>query len=316
MALFGFGRQGDGYGGSRGGGMSLRILAGLVIAGIALVTYFTRTQVNPVTGEKQHVALTVDQEKQLGLQAAPEMAAEMGGALDPRKDPDAHRVAEVGFKLVRQTEASKSPYVGNFDFYLLGDRNVINAFALPGGKVFITRALFDKLRDESELAGVLGHEVGHVINRHSAEQMAKKQRDQMLVVATGVGASDRGNRGSMAAAVAAVVAQMRGLSYSRSDESEADRYGLKLMGQAGYDPRGMLDVMQVLKQAGGGGRQPEWMLTHPLPENRFAEVKQIIAEQYPNGVPASLTRGAELHGGAGVAGGRRDERRQGADEKW
>jgi predicted Zn-dependent protease len=123
----------------------------------------------------------------------------------------------------------------------------------------------------------------------------------MLVVATGVGASDRGNRGSMAAAVAAVVANMKELSYSRSDESEADRYGLKLMGQAGYDPRGMLDVMEVLKQAGGGGRQPEWMLTHPLPENRFAEVKQTIAQMFPNGVPTQLTRGQALHGGASLA---------------
>jgi len=315
MGLFGMGRQG--YGSSRGGGgFSLRILAGLAIAVIGIITYYSRTQTNPVTGEKQHISMTVDQEKALGLQAAPEMANQMGGEADPQTDPAARLVAEVGSRLVKNTEAGKSPYVGNFNFYLLKDPNTINAFALPGGQVFITRALFDKLQDESQLAGVLGHEVGHVINRHSAEQMAKKQRDQMLVVATGVGASDRGNRGSMAAAVAAVVAQMRGLSYSRSDESEADRYGLKLMGQAGYDPRGMLDVMQVLKQAGGGGRQPEWMLTHPLPENRFAEVKQIIAEQYPNGVPASLTRGAELHGGAGVAGGRRDERRQGADEKW
>jgi predicted Zn-dependent protease len=309
MGLFGLGRQGyGGYGGGRGGGFPVRWLIAGAIALFGIVGYYARTQVNPVTGEKQHIAMTVDQEKRLGIQAAPQMAAEMGGALDPHKDPDARMVAEVGFRLVRQTEASKSPYVDNFDFYLLNDNKTINAFALPGGKIFITRALFDKLKDEAELAGVLGHEVGHVINRHSAEQMAKQQRDQMLVVATGVGASDdRSNRGAMAAAVASVVANMRGLSYSRDDESEADRYGLKLMTQAGYDPRGMVEVMQVLKQASAGGRQPEFMQSHPLPENRLKELQQVIAQQYPNGVPASLARGRDLHGGAGspaVAGDR------------
>jgi predicted Zn-dependent protease len=115
--------------------------------------------------------------------------------------------------------------------------------------------------------------------------------------------------------------QMLQLKYSRGDESESDAYGLKLMAQAGYDPRGMLDVMQVLKQAGGGGKQPEWMLTHPLPENRFTDVKQIIAQMFPNGVPTQLTRGRELHGRAALAGERvraqvRDDRKERADDEW
>ena len=305
MGLFGYGRQGYGGNGGSRGGFPLRWLLAAGIALFGIIGYYAKVQVNPVTGEKQHIAISVDQEKRLGIQAAPQMAAEMGGALDPRRDPDARTVAEVGFKLVRQTEASKSPYVDNFDFYLLNDNKTINAFALPGGKIFITRALYNKLKDEAELAGVLGHEVGHVINRHSAEQMAKQQRDQMLVVATGVGASDdRGNRGQMAAAVAAVVAQMRGLSYSRDDETEADRYGLKLMTQSGFDPRGMLDVMRVLKEASGGGNQPQFMQSHPLPENRLRELEQVIAQQFPNGVPPSLARGRELHAGASLAGNR------------
>jgi predicted Zn-dependent protease len=320
MGLFGMGRQG--YGSSRGGGgFSLRILAGLAIAAFGIITYYSRTQTNPVTGEKQRVSMTVDQEKSLGLQAAPKMASQMGGAVDPKADPDARLVADVGSRLVNSTEARKSPYVGNFNFYLLDDRTTINAFALPGGQVFITRALFDKLRDESQLAGVLGHEVGHVINRHSAEHMAKGQLGQTLVGAVAVGASDDQRRGMMAAAAAAMANQMLQLKYGRGDESESDRYGLKLMAQAGYDPRGMLGVMEVLKQAGGGGKQPEWMLTHPLPENRLEEAKQIIAQTYPNGVPAQLTRGRELRGGAAPAGDRgpterRAAPRQGGSDKW
>ena len=311
MGLFGLGRRGYGDGGSRGGGFNLRLLAGLAIAAVALITYFSRTQVNPVTGEKQRVAMSVDQEKALGLQAAPEMASKMGGVVNPKSDPDAQLVAEVGHKLVRSTEASKSPYVGNFNFYLLDDRNTVNAFALPGGQIFITRALFDKLQNEADLAGVLGHEVGHVIHRHSAEHMAKGQLGQMLVGAVAVGASDERGRGTMAAMAAAMANQMLQLKYGRSDETESDTYGLKLMTQAGYDPRGMLNVMQVLKEAGGGRKQSEWTASHPLPENRITEIKETIARLYPSGVPTSLTRGRELHGGAAVAGERiRGERRE------
>jgi predicted Zn-dependent protease len=301
MALVGMGRQGygdgQGYGGGRGGGFPKRIIFAVVIAGIGLVTYFSRTQVNPVTGEKQRVAMSVDQEKALGLQAAPKMAQQMGGALDPKTDPDARMVAEVGHRLVKQSEAAGSPYAGNFNFYLLKDPNTINAFALPGGQVFITRGLYSKLQDESQLAGVLGHEIGHVIHRHSAQQMAKGQLGQMLVVATGVGASDDRGHGQMAAAAAAMANQMAQLKYGRGDESQSDSYGLKLMAQAGYDPRGMLAVMEVLKAAGGGGRQPEILSSHPLPQNRLDEIKQILAQTYPNGVPDTLTRGRDLAGG-------------------
>jgi predicted Zn-dependent protease len=308
MGLFGLGRR-QGYGEGYGGGGSrfpMRIVIALVIAGIGIVSYLGSTQINPVTGEKQRVAMTVDQEKALGLQAAPKMAEQMGGALDPKTDPDARMVAEVGHRLVKQSEAAGSPYAGNFNFYLLNDPKTINAFALPGGQIFITRGLYSKLQDESQLAGVLGHEIGHVIHRHSAQQMAKGQLGQMLVVATGVGASDDRGHGQMAAAAAAMANQMAQLKYGRDDESESDNYGLKLMAQAGYDPRGMLAVMEVLKSAAGGGRQPEFMSSHPLPENRLEEIKQTIARQYPNGVPETLTRGRDLGGGARLVGDRQN----------
>src|SRR6185503_11818530 len=154
-------------------------------------------QVNPATGEYQHVALTQDQEKALGLQAAPKMAQEMGGAADPARDPDARMVSEVGSKLVRSAkQPSGSAYRDNFNFYLLNDSKTVNAFALPGGQIFITRALYNRLENEAQLAGVLGHETGHVIGRHSAEQMAKGKLGQMLAGAAGVATSDRGSGGA------------------------------------------------------------------------------------------------------------------------
>src|SRR5262245_38851691 len=92
----------------RGGGIGMRLIIGVIIAIIAIITYYSRTEKNPVTGETQRVAMNVDQEKALGLQAAPEMAQQMGGALDPRSDPRAALVAEVGRQLIERSEAVKS----------------------------------------------------------------------------------------------------------------------------------------------------------------------------------------------------------------
>ena len=242
--------------------------------------------------------MSVDQEKALGLQAAPKMADQMGGALDPDSDPRAAMVAEVGRRIVADSDASKSPYVGNFHFYLLDDPKTINAFALPGGQIFITKALYDKLDNEAQLAGVLGHEIGHVIERHSAQQMAKGQFGQLLIVAVGIGASGQDDGGRKAQMASAMANQMMQLHYSRDDESQADGFGLKDMAQAGYDPRAMLDVMRVLKAASQGGGPPEFLQSHPLPETRLEEIQQTIEQAYPNGVPADLTKGRSLSDGS------------------
>jgi beta-barrel assembly-enhancing protease len=279
-----------------------QLILALIIAVVGIGIYMTQTQVNPVTGEKQHVAMSVDEEKSLGLQAAPEMAAKMGGAADPERDPQARLVAEVGRRLVQNSDASKSPYVGNYHFLLLDDPKTINAFALPGGQVFITRGLLDKLDDEAELAGVLGHEIGHVVERHAAQQMAKGRLGQLLALAVGVGASGGDDRGRNAQMVAAMVNQMTQLRFSRGDESQADLFGLRYMAQAGYDPSAMLDVMKVLKQASQGNRQPEFLATHPLPETRLEEIASILKRDYPNGVPAELTRGRALEPTGGARG--------------
>jgi predicted Zn-dependent protease len=294
---YGYGNDEQGYRPAEPSrGLSLRVLAGIVIAVIGVVIYMTHTEVNPVTGKKQHIALSVDQEKAMGLEAAPEMAQKMGGAIDPKDDPRALEVVRIGRQVVQQSDASKSPYMGNFHFFLLNDPETINAFALPGGQVFITKALYDKLDDEAELAGVLGHEVGHVIGRHAAEHMAQGRLGQMLTLAFGVGASgdDRGRR---AAAAAAMVNQLAQLRFSRDDESEADSFGLRFMAQAGYDPSAMLDVMEILKNASKGGRQPEFLATHPMPETRLDRIRATLKETYPNGIPPSLTRGRPLNGG-------------------
>lgn len=270
----------------------------LLVAAFALLGYFANTEINPVTGEKQRVGMNVDQERALGLQAAPQMAAQMGGVVDPR-DPDAQLVATVGRKLVAAGLAARSPYADNFNFHLLADPDTVNAFALPGGQIFITRGLYRRLQDESELAGVLGHEIGHVVHRHGAEHMAKGQLGQLLTVAVGVATDDGSGRGDMARMAAMMANQMLQLRYGRRDETESDAFGLVTLADAGYDPRAMLDVMRILKEASGDQHPPEILSSHPLPETRIEEIQLVLDKEWPNGPPPGATRGRRLPGAAG-----------------
>jgi len=267
-----------------------RILIALVIAVISIISYYSVKQENPITGQTQHIAMDVDQEVALGLEAAPQMAQEMGG-LDP--DPRVQQlVSQVGERVVSSSDAHNTPY--QFHFYALADDQTVNAFALPGGPVFITRGLLNKLGTEAELAGVLGHEIGHVVGRHTAAQIAKSRLAQGLIGAAGVAGSDDYGHGQQTAQLAALAAQMIQLKYGRGDEIQGDTLGVRFMTEAGYDPRALLQVMQVLSESSGPSRAPEFMSTHPDPGNRAQVITAAIERRFPNGVPGNLTMGARL----------------------
>jgi len=156
---------------------------------------------------------------------------------------------------------------------------------LPGGQIFVTRALFRDLETEGQLAGVLGHEIGHVIERHSNQQMAHQKLFQGLAAAGGVaGGSQQSAQMSQAAA------QLFSMKYGREDETQADDWGVRLTTLAGYDPRAMIGVMEVLDRASGGESPPEFFSTHPKPANREAYLKELIAKEFPNGVPPGLEK--------------------------
>ena len=258
-----------------------RLVVAAIIALFAIVTYFGSTSENPLTGEKQRVAMTPEQEIALGYKSAPEMAAQMGGV--SRNAQAVALVQRVGDGLARQSVAAKSPY--RFSFHVLADPKTVNAFALPGGPVFITEGLLRLLKTEAELGGVLGHEIGHVIARHSSERLAKQQLTQNLLGALVVGSGDY-----TTAQIGQMVGSMINMKYGREDELEADALGIRIMVEAGYDPRGLIRVMEVLAKASGGSRQPEFVSTHPAPENRAERIRQAIAKQYPNGVPENLKK--------------------------
>ncbi|HET8646982.1 MAG TPA: M48 family metalloprotease, partial [Vicinamibacteria bacterium] len=262
------------------------------------VSYYSSRQKNPITGRTQAIALSPKQEVALGLRTAPQMAQRFGG-----EDPDATAqalVRSVGEKLVRGSAASSTPY--EYKFTLLADSNTVNAFALPGGPIFITRALYDRLGNEAQLAGVLGHEIGHVVGRHSAEKLAKSRLGQTIVGAVGVATSDEyGRRGGMAQAAAAMVNQMVQLKYGREDELQSDSLGVRFMGDGGYDPRALIDVMDVLAKAGGGRKRSEFLSSHPDPGNRSQTIRAEIDKLFPGGVPARLTTGSALPGARAAA---------------
>lgn len=262
------------------------LIAGVIVV-IALVSYFGSTSINPVTGQAQRVALSVDQEIALGLRSAPEMASQFGG-LHPDQQAQA-LVDRVGQRLLSRGFADvELPYP--FEFHLLADDRVVNAFALPGGQIFITAALYGRLETEGQLAGILGHEIGHVIERHGAEHLAKARLTQGLVGAVAVGASDANSPVSPAeaAAIASAVGQMINLKYGRDDELESDHWGVRLLVDSGYDPRALIRVMEILEEASPGGRQPEFLSSHPNPGNRRERIAALIAKEFPNGVPAGL----------------------------
>ncbi|GAP95474.1 M48 family metalloprotease [Leptolyngbya sp. NIES-2104] len=267
----------------------IRLVLGLFFVIGGLFSYYGNTSVNPVTGESQRVQLTPRQEIVLGLQSRQQMAARHGG-LYPDEALQAY-IEGVGQRIVQRSEASKAPYP--FEFHLLRDAQTVNAFALPGGQIFITAALLGRMSSEAQLAGVFGHEVGHVIGRHGAEHLAKQQLGASLVNAIGVAASGGQDGGQGAAAIAQAVNQMVDLRYGREDESESDRFGLKFMTEAGYTPRGILEVMQILSKVSGSGRQPEFLSSHPDPGNRLQALKSGIQKIYPQGIPTDLEDGRD-----------------------
>lgn len=273
----------------------MRLVIGVLFALFGLVTYCTNVTTNPVTGEKQRVQLSPQQEVLIGRQAVPKMAAQHGGEY-PDQTLQGY-IDQVGGRLVKQSSASKAPSPNQtypYNFHLLRDPQTINAFALPGGQVFITVGLLRRLKSEAQLAGVLGHEIGHVVGRHGAEHLAKQQLGASLVNAVGIAASDDPNSARQAALLAQAVNQMVSLRYGREDELESDQLGFKFMREAGYNPKGILELMQILgatRKSGGG--QPEFFSTHPNPDNRLERLQKLISQAYPQGIPANLDEGKD-----------------------
>ena len=254
----------------RRGSLKTRLLIGVAIAAFFAVKYCNQREVNDYTGRTQAISITTEQEIAIGIQSAPQIAQQHGG-LYPNNQYQAF-VDEVGNKLVNNSIAQETPY--KYEFHLLADRKTINAFALPGGQIFITYALFSQLENEDQLAGVLGHEIGHVIGRHSAERIAETEFWQGMATAGSVGADVGG--------IVQQFGQGKLLKNGRGDELESDDLGVLFMINSGYNPEEMVGVMEILKKAAGPNRIPEFQSTHPDPDNRIEKIREAIRKHSEN----------------------------------
>lgn len=253
-----------------------RWIFGLRWCPVLLIAMLTGCSVNPATGERQLNMMSEDQEISIGKQAAPGFLSEYGGEI-PSDDIRLY-VEELGTRLAEVSERPDLPW----EFHVV-DSEVINAFALPGGKVFMSRGLLAKMKNEAQLAGVLGHEIGHVTAQHIGQQMTRQQLIALGVVGLGVGAqfSDE-DWVKILGAGAGVGGGLYMLSFGRDQEAQADELGVRYMSKLGYNPIGQVQVMEILKGASEGGGPPEFLSTHPLPDTRIRKLEKLIQEKYPD----------------------------------
>jgi predicted Zn-dependent protease len=233
---------------------------------IFLCFFFAGCSVNPVTGDRQLILVSGEQELAMGAQNYAPMQQSQGGVYDVDPALTAY-VSSVGQNLAAQSDV-KLPY----EFVILNN-SVPNAWALPGGKIAINRGLLTELNSEAELAAVLGHEVVHAAARHSAQQMSRGMLMQGLVMATTIATSDS-DYGNMAVGGASVAAQMAMMKYGRSAELESDQYGMRYMRDAGYDPQGAVTLQETFVRL-SEGRNQDWLsglfASHPPSEERVRE---------------------------------------------
>ena len=240
-----------------------------LIALAALACCAAGCAVNPATGKRQVMLVSEAQELALGRETDPVIAQQMGlyGG-----DELQQYVNGVGQKLAAVSERAEIEWT-----FRVVDDPAVNAFALPGGFIYITRGILAHLNSEAELATVMGHEIGHVTARHGASQMSKAQLAQVgLGLGTVLGPS-------WARSLSGLAGQGVGLlflKFGRDDERQADELGLRYLVKSGYDARPAPAVFDILEQVGaaaGGERVPGWMSTHPAPENREASLEAQVA---------------------------------------
>ena len=254
----------------RAGASRFPTWAALASAGLLALT--AGCAIDPLTGKRSLALIPESQEIEMGKQAAAETEASIGIVDNPAL---ASYIEGIGKKLTANSERPNLPWT-----FKVADDPVVNAFALPGGPLFVTRGLLVHLTSEAQLASVMGHETGHVTARHSVRQMSKAQIAQ-LGLAIGMAVSDTFKQlGQLGMGGL----QLLFLSYGRDDEREADDLGFRYAVANGWEVREMPGVFATLKRvsaASGGQSIPDWMSTHPSEDERIERIQKRIQETNP-----------------------------------
>ncbi len=243
---------------------------------------------NEATGEQQFMMLSRQDEIEIGEAGKAEMLKEMGGEV--KNAALRQYVDRIGKSMARMTEGTNPTLPWEF---ILVDSDMINAFAMPGGKVFVTRGLAAKMTNEAQLAAVLGHEIGHVTARHINDRVTRMTGTAVLVeILAGVAGDDADSVRELGMQVATVAL----MPYDRNQESQSDSLGLRYMTRLNYNPVGMVQLMEILEQSMQGAHPPEWLSTHPLPRTRIqrvgSEINSVYSQTQNN--PAFKTGEAEF----------------------
>ena len=225
-----------------------------------------------VTGKKEFIAISTEQEIAMGQQAGPEIEKEFDNKV--ASENLQKYVASIGGKLA---EVSDRPMP--YEFALLAS-DVPNGFALPGGKIYVTAGLVSRITNERQLAAVLAHEVVHVADKHSVKGLQRQMGAAILVELAGAAAGS--DKAQTAEAAAKLATGVTNLKYGRNDESRSDAYGVTYMVRAGYNPWGMVELLELLQSLSNAeqGLFGDFFASHPLTSKRIDEVREIIASDY------------------------------------
>lgn len=249
---------------------------------------------NPATGKRQLALMSEAQEIAMGREADGQVAGQMG--LYP--DPGLQRyVQELGSSLAAKSERPQLPWK-----FQVVDDPVVNAFALPGGFIYVTRGILAHFGSEAELVSVLGHEIGHVTARHGVEQMSQQQLATLGLGVAMIASEEVRQYGQIAQAGMGLMF----LKFGRDDERQADDLGLRYLSRSGFDPDEMPQVFRTLdrvSQASGAGRIPNWLSTHPAPEDRAQRLGQAIAALPPEARAGTVNRDSYVDRLAGLTFG-------------
>ena len=249
--------------------MTRHLIAAIGISAVALSAVLSPgCATNPVTGKRELSFIGEAQEIEMGREADKEAVASFGLYQDDALQQYVHA---LGTRIAATTERPNLPWT-----FRVVDDAAVNAFAIPGGFIYVTRGIMTHLNSEAELAAILGHEIGHVTARHSVSQLSKQALAQVGLAAGMILSPKFAQFGDLAQTAMGLLF----MKFSRSDESQADALSVRYMMAGGYDPRRLVDVftmLQNLSQQEGAGRLPQWMSTHPDPENRQAWASRTVA---------------------------------------
>ncbi len=255
---------------------------------------------NPVTGKSELSLVSESQEIEIGRQEAQKVGEAIGYYQD--REVQAY-VSGIGQRMAAESERPQLPW----EFHVVNDASV-NAFALPGGFIFITRGLMSSITNEAELASVLGHEIAHVTHRHSVQQISRAQVAQLGLVTGSILSSTVAQYGGLLGQGLGVLF----LKYGRDAELEADRSGFRYALNENYDVRQMIEMFEVLEgvsQLSNAGKLPEWLSTHPNPGNRIAATEARLDTLKRDLASATINRDGYLQRIKGMPYG--DDPRQG-----